>query len=383
MASGGADDRIFVYDLKSRQEHCALTHHSSTINCLRFTPNHTHLISGTADGSITMVRVGNWQIEKTWDKAHKGAAILDIAVHDSGKLALSLGSDCTLRTWNLVKGRQAYAINLNSKSKDAKSLTNIVWGPDGVKFILYGGLYTEMWSIDVGGKLSEVLHTSKVQSCLWLSEAEFVVGYENGQLGVTSVKDGTVKLTSGHSMRVRAICKCENWIVTAASNGEIKVWDRSFKELAKVDTGCRLTCLCVLPPTQVKKEEAGNSEEQEAESNEVTEVSDVETKGEPKKSKRKEVVIIEENDDGTSTSLGTSKRLKKKCKKKKKNSEDYENHEEHEASVDTRQEHVLEEKSKKTKTEREIQVEDVVSKRKRKSSAPRKLNVRGGIQQLD
>lgn len=36
-----------------------------------------------------------------------------IAVHPSGKLALSLGKDLTLRTWNLVKGRPAYTTNLS------------------------------------------------------------------------------------------------------------------------------------------------------------------------------------------------------------------------------------------------------------------------------
>lgn len=33
-------------------------------------------------------------------------------VHPSSKLALSLGQNKTLRTWNLVKGRPAYTSNL-------------------------------------------------------------------------------------------------------------------------------------------------------------------------------------------------------------------------------------------------------------------------------
>lgn len=35
-----------------------------------------------------------------------------LAVHPSGKMALSVGKDHTLRTWNLVKGRPAYTTNL-------------------------------------------------------------------------------------------------------------------------------------------------------------------------------------------------------------------------------------------------------------------------------
>ena len=35
-------------------------------------------------------------------------------VHPSGKLALSVGIDCTMRTWNLVTGRHAYITNIKN-----------------------------------------------------------------------------------------------------------------------------------------------------------------------------------------------------------------------------------------------------------------------------
>lgn len=64
LASGGTDDKIVVYDLKERKEHHTLTHHNATVNCVRFTPEHTHIISGSADGVLAIVRIGNWQLEK-------------------------------------------------------------------------------------------------------------------------------------------------------------------------------------------------------------------------------------------------------------------------------------------------------------------------------
>lgn len=130
VASGGADDRIVVYDMKHRKEHCMLTHHNSTVNCMAFTNDGSHLISASADGALCFVRVGNWQLEKVFDKAHKGGpSILDLAVHPSGKLLLTLASDGSLCTWNLIKGRKAYVTNLNSKSADARSLNFIKWSP--------------------------------------------------------------------------------------------------------------------------------------------------------------------------------------------------------------------------------------------------------------
>lgn len=53
--------------------------------------------------------VGSWDPLKTL-KGHKGA-VVDVSIHPSGKLALSIGRDKTLYTWNLLKGRSAFAIN--------------------------------------------------------------------------------------------------------------------------------------------------------------------------------------------------------------------------------------------------------------------------------
>ncbi|KAJ8976916.1 hypothetical protein NQ317_014088 [Molorchus minor] len=192
-----------------------LTHHNATINCLKFTPNHSHLISGSADGVLAIVRVGNWQLEKVWEKAHKGSAILDIAVHPSGKLALTLGSDCSLRTWNLIKGRQAYIINLNSKSKDARSLDKIIWAEDGIRFVLFGGRYTEIWSIESGGIIKSIEHN-------------------------ITINDDNKHIQQAHEARVKALAKFNKWVISASSGGEIKVWTKDLQELAKQDSSCRI-----------------------------------------------------------------------------------------------------------------------------------------------
>lgn len=41
------------------------------------------------------------------------SGVNSIAIHPSSKLALTLGQNKTLRTWNLIKGRPAYISNLS------------------------------------------------------------------------------------------------------------------------------------------------------------------------------------------------------------------------------------------------------------------------------
>lgn len=76
------------------------------VNHVRFTPDSSHLFSASSDGSLAATRTGSWMSEGLWKAPHGGKPINHISIHPSGKLALTLGADLTLKTWNLVKGRQ-------------------------------------------------------------------------------------------------------------------------------------------------------------------------------------------------------------------------------------------------------------------------------------
>lgn len=83
-----------------------LTPHDGIVNHLRFTPDATHLFSASADGALSATRTGSWVSDGFWKAPHGGKPITHISIHPSGKLALTLGADLTLKTWNLIKGRQ-------------------------------------------------------------------------------------------------------------------------------------------------------------------------------------------------------------------------------------------------------------------------------------
>lgn len=83
-----------------------LTTHDSVVNHIRFTPDATHLLSAGADGKLAATRAGSWVAEGLWKAPHNAKPVTHITIHPSGKLALTLGADLTLKTWNLIKGRQ-------------------------------------------------------------------------------------------------------------------------------------------------------------------------------------------------------------------------------------------------------------------------------------
>lgn len=188
---------------------------------------------------------------------------MDIAVHPSGKLALTLGADASLCTWNLVKGRQAYVTNLNTKSKDAKSLTQVLWAPCGTRFSLSGGRYTEIWSIEKAGILQATEHKNKVTACVWLANDSLLVGHENGEITAIKTESTMTQAQSckAHDSRVKAISVVDKFIATTSSNGEVKVWNKRLELVHEWNSGCRNTCLCIAPVIFERKVDEVSEEE--------------------------------------------------------------------------------------------------------------------------
>ena len=76
--------------------------HLGSITHLVF-PSRSHLLSASEDGSLCLFRARDWAVLKVL-RGHKGR-VNAVAVHPSGKVALSVGKDKALRMWDLMRGK--------------------------------------------------------------------------------------------------------------------------------------------------------------------------------------------------------------------------------------------------------------------------------------
>ena len=113
LASSGADESIRLLDLKKKVELGQLPYHKGTVNDLHFYKN-SHLFSCSDDGKMVVWRRRDWNMVKAF-RRHRGEAVKAVSVHPTGCLALSVGNDKTLRTWDLVAGKNAFSINLKKR----------------------------------------------------------------------------------------------------------------------------------------------------------------------------------------------------------------------------------------------------------------------------
>lgn len=236
-------------------------------------------------------------------------AVNTLAIHPTGKLALSTGADGVLRTWNLIKGRQAYAINLVPKLKlDAKYVTIIKWSPNGERYLLGVNFMLYIYSVESAGIEKEIKFDSKVVCAEFLKDDLNAVGLENGQIKFCDLKTCRITDTMAHNMRVKCIAHINDLLISASSSGEIKLWRYSktgLNMLQTVDCGARITCISLTQACQnlIQEEVKLEKEKKVRKSSELT---------------LKQQVIVDYADDWEVTAITDVQIETSKTKHKKK-----------------------------------------------------------------
>lgn len=87
---------------------------TGSITSLTF-PTRSHLLSASEDSTISLFRTNDWALLRSL-KGHSGR-INCIDVHPSGKVALSVGKDKTLKMWDLMRGRGAASLALGAEAE--------------------------------------------------------------------------------------------------------------------------------------------------------------------------------------------------------------------------------------------------------------------------
>jgi protein MAK11 len=304
VASGGADDRICVYDLEKRREIDDLYIHEGTVNALAFVPDGSYLISGGSDGKMTFTKTSNWKMDKVFERAHKGSSVNYISVHPSSKLALSIGSDMTLRTWNLINGRQAFATSLKNKSL-GNTIDFVMWSISGDYFAITGKDSVEVWDTNQASVVATKKCEARPTALCWISDSDLLVGMENGKMLFFNWEDESEEATlcEIYETRIKAMKFVDGFLATASSAGELNLWKVSggdkveMEMIAGIDVGCRLICLDVVELSKAGiEQEIKDEEEQEVKK---TQVRQLKTSG---------CVTIEVDDDPEEKQVGKKRK---------------------------------------------------------------------------
>ncbi|KFW08264.1 p21-activated protein kinase-interacting protein 1-like, partial [Eurypyga helias] len=248
VVTGSRDETIQIYDMKKKIEHGALLQHNGTITCLEFYGT-AHLLSGAEDGLICIWNTKRWECLKSI-KAHKGH-VTSLSIHPSGKLALSVGTDKTLRTWNLVEGRSAFIKNLKQNAHIIK------WSPDGERYVTVITNKVDIYKLDTASITGTITTDKRISSLRFITDSILAIAGDDEIIRFYSCDSQKCLCEfKAHENRIKDIYSFEregqHVIVTASSDGYIKMWNLDLTKikdepylLCEVNTKARLTCLAV------------------------------------------------------------------------------------------------------------------------------------------
>ncbi|XP_044075943.1 p21-activated protein kinase-interacting protein 1-like [Siniperca chuatsi] len=256
VVTGSKDETIQLYDMKKKIEHGALLHHDGTITCLEFYGT-SHLLSGGEDGLVCVWSTKKWECLKSI-KAHKGH-VTSLSVHPSGKLALTVGTDKTLRTWNLINGRSAFIKNIKQNAHIVR------WSPDGDKYVVVVDDKVSIYELETASVTGTITNPKRISSVKFLNNSILAVAGDDEIVRLCDLeKEKWVCEFKAHETRVKAVDSfiMEDYcvMVTASNDGFVKMWKLHLKEelesptlLGEVNTTARLTCLAVWKPSSVQQ----------------------------------------------------------------------------------------------------------------------------------
>jgi len=140
LLTAGYDENLAIFNLQKQKQSGELKTPSDlgTAMCSSFAPPDspvpTHALIGLTCGKIIIYLKKDWSIQHILD-GHDAKGVTALAVHPTGKMALSGGRDGKIILWDLMRGRQAFVYRIPSPRKGMKpTINHIVWSHDGKRY---------------------------------------------------------------------------------------------------------------------------------------------------------------------------------------------------------------------------------------------------------
>ncbi|KAF8835470.1 WD40 repeat-like protein [Paxillus ammoniavirescens] len=213
MSSDKASDQVPVQVFEG---------HENRVNCVRFYPDESKLVSGSRDGTLRIWDRKTGAVEVL--KGHTNA-VWDVDVSRDGKMVISGGSDETVRIWNGETGETMHVFKGHERlvrsvgfSRDSTRVvsgsndwTMRVWSVEtgelafepiechGIVFcaryspsgdrVASGAERIQIWSAETGSKILSI-RNSEVTSLVWTADGLHVIGEHEGNITIWNSQSG-------------------------------------------------------------------------------------------------------------------------------------------------------------------------------------------------
>ena len=226
FVSGGADNKIKVWNLETEKLERTLSGHSASVWSVAISAN--TVISGSSDKTIKVWNLETGELERTLS-GHLDS-VWSVAI--SGNQIVSGSKDKTIKVWNLATGELERTI----AGHDAPINTVVVSGDR----IISGGKdkTIKVWNLQTGD-LERTFsgHSAMIWSVI-VSGDQVISGSSDKTIKIWNLVTGELERTlTGHEASVHSVAISGDKIVSGSKDNTIKVWNRNTGELEQTLSG--------------------------------------------------------------------------------------------------------------------------------------------------
>ncbi|KAL9189399.1 hypothetical protein ACHAXT_009074 [Thalassiosira profunda] len=207
MLSGGYDETLNVFSLQKHAQIGELKTPSDLGSplCCSFAPpansslaqsSPTHALVGLTSGKVILYKKKDWSVQHVLS-GHDAGGVQCLAVHPTGRMALTGGRDGKIVLWDLTKGRLAYVHKLPKLGTNAggsrgrkETVNHIVWSGDGSRYAFCHGTKITAKDVNTGEDLLDIHVPSRANQLAFIGGAEgmfLAAACDDGSLPVLEV----------------------------------------------------------------------------------------------------------------------------------------------------------------------------------------------------
>jgi len=241
LLTGGADNRLIVWKLKTREILHNIAAHNGDLKALDVSSDGTLATTGSVADDVRIWRLSDGERIKQFE-GHS-MTVYDVLFSSNGQQIYSASRDSTVRKWNVKAGHsKATPITLPDTN------VALAWSPDRKTLYCAGHHQQLVWIDPQEFKITHRIRAAKsaITSMAVSRQGNIALGERNGRISIwspnTKSKEPLVNIPEGHEAGVMniAFTRDGSLLASLGKNGHVYRWD--------VNTGTRVGNPPTLPP---------------------------------------------------------------------------------------------------------------------------------------
>lgn len=230
--TGGYDKRVYKWDLKTGSSYL-ITEHDHLVGGLSLSKNGKYLLTGSSDYSMKLIDTKSESVIRIFLGHTDDIELAIFTENDQSIVSTSLQHDGRVLVWNVGTGSIIREFNGHKSSvKSVWTINNKVFSCDNNGNVLVWDFYTGE-VIDNLGPYDCDIDTINGD----VNRGILLIGLDNGDIDVYDANEHTkIKTLKAHKIGVKTIeiSQSGNYILTAAYDHQIFIWDRNFNKVSSL-----------------------------------------------------------------------------------------------------------------------------------------------------